>query len=50
VKDALHIAELSLHEFFKNLNGLSTYGVLVECVDSDEKKGQATMVSNLQQL
>ncbi len=40
----------TLHELSKSLSGLSTYGVLVECVNSDEKKDQATMVSNLQQL
>ncbi len=38
VKDVFHIVELSLQEFSKSLNGPSTYGVLVEGVDSDEKK------------
>jgi hypothetical protein len=37
VKDVLHIVELSLQELSKNLNGLSINGVLVECVNNDEK-------------
>jgi hypothetical protein len=38
VKDVLHIAELSLQGFFQSLSGLSIDGVLVKCVDSDEKR------------
>jgi hypothetical protein len=38
VKDVFHIVELSLQELSKSLSGLSINGVLVECVDSDEKR------------
>ncbi len=38
VKDVLHIVELSLQELSKNLSGLSINGVLVECVNNDEKR------------
>jgi hypothetical protein len=47
VKDVLHIVEFFLQELSKSLSGLSTYGVLIECVDSDEKKDQVAKVLNL---
>ncbi len=47
VKDALHIVELFLQEISKSLTELSIDGVLVECVDSDEKKDQIGKVLNL---
>jgi hypothetical protein len=34
-------------ELSKSLSGLSTYGVLIECVDHDEKEDQATRVLDL---
>jgi hypothetical protein len=49
VKDVLHIAELSLQKFSKSLCGFSIVGVLVESVDSDEKKDQIVKVLELQQ-
>jgi hypothetical protein len=47
VKDVLHIVEFSLQELSKSFSGLSTYGVLIKCVDSDKKKDQVTRVLNL---
>ncbi len=49
MKNVFHIAEFYLQEFSKSLSGLSTDGVLVECVDSDGKKDQIVKVLGLQQ-
>jgi hypothetical protein len=48
VKGVFHITKLSLQEFSKSLSGLSTNGVLVECVDSDEKKDKIARILDLQ--
>jgi cAMP phosphodiesterase len=49
VKNVFHIAELYLQEFSKSVSGLSTDGVLVKCVHSDEKKDKIVRVLDLQQ-
>ncbi len=49
VKNALNGAKLSLKELSTNLGGLSTDGVIIKSIDSEQKEVETSKVLELQQ-